>query len=107
MGSKTQQSITKREYGVALRNKHVETCVMGSLALYLFQRFSKQPFPSFEKSENWFRTPLFTASKGSSKISYQSHNEAITQLLKTAEVTTTKVTQIGRGAGLGFLGILF
>ena len=103
MGTKTSQDVTKREYGVAIRNKYVDTCVIGSLALYLFVRFNSQSFPSFERSELWFSTPLFVT-RDNSKVVYQTHNNAVTKLLSQANITTTKVTHIGRRGGLGFLG---
>ena len=101
MGTKTNYDVNKREYGVSVRNRHVDTCVIGSLALYLFLRFSTQSFPSFARSELWFDTPLFV-SKFQKAIGYQTHKDAVKDLLEKAEINTTKVTHIGRRGGLGF-----
>jgi hypothetical protein len=53
---KTNQ-VNRREYAPMLRSKHVDVCPQGALAFYLFYRFHflKEPFPSFNRNEDWFQ----------------------------------------------------
>jgi hypothetical protein len=106
MGTKTNYDINKREYGVALRNRYVETCAVGSLAIYMFMLYQQMEFPSFQTREKWFRRPLFLNRNGDA-INYQTHNASIKKLFEKLNISTTKVTQIGSKGGLGFLGIRY
>ncbi len=109
MGTKSNGDITgkSRDYGVALRNRHANTCVFGSLALYLFLRYQSSLWPDFSTSANWYRTKLFCVRGNPTKeIEYVDHNKEIKELLTEAGIQTSKVTHIGRNGGLGMLGII-
>ena len=107
MGTKNNAAVTttSRDFGVALRHRNAETCVIGSLAVYLFMRFNVSTWPDFSISSNWYQTKLFPSRKNSeTEISYQDHNTSIKELLLGASIVTTKVTHISRKGGLSLLG---
>jgi hypothetical protein len=58
MGTKTNADLSKRDYGVALRNRYPLTCTIGALAFYLFVRYSKMEWPSFCKNKDWYQTKV-------------------------------------------------
>lgn len=105
MGTKTNSDISKRDYGVALRNRHPTTCVIGALASYLHLRYSRMDWPSFEMNQTWYNTKLISLlDNPKAGVKYGEHNRAIKDLLKKAGIQSTKVTHIGRNGGVGFLG---
>ncbi|CAD6946408.1 unnamed protein product [Tilletia laevis] len=49
----------RREFGIAARHKNVETCPIGALALYLFQRFHlRNEFPDLSSRAVWYELNL-------------------------------------------------
>ena len=105
MGTKTNSDISKRDYGVALRNRHPTTCVIGALASYLHLRYSRMDWPSFATNESWYNTKLISLlDNDKAEMQYGEHNRVIKDLLKQAGNKSTKVTHIGRNGGIGFLG---
>ncbi|CAD6984851.1 unnamed protein product [Tilletia controversa] len=53
----------RREFGIAARHKNVETCPIGALALYLFQRFHlRNEFPDLSSRAVWYELNLLLQS---------------------------------------------
>ncbi|CAD6941407.1 unnamed protein product [Tilletia laevis] len=49
----------RREFGIAARHKNVETCPIGALALYFFQRFHmRDEFPDLSSRTAWYELNL-------------------------------------------------
>lgn len=114
MGTKTNQSIENRDYGVVLRNRYPLTCTIGALSFYLFARYSKIEWPSFKMNKDWYRVKVFINLRKVisilqdplKELSYAEHNSCIKKLLQRVGIMSSKVTHIGRKGGLNFLGML-
>lgn len=98
--SKTNQDGKDQRAG-ALRNKEVELCAVGSLALYFFKRFviDKEPFPDMEHRENWYYTPLFKGAKKSEAMSYDGQYNAVRTSFKANGIHVSVATHLGRKLG--------
>ena len=104
MGTKTNGNVAghKGDNGVALRNRHPNTC---ATALYLFMRFQTSCRPSFDSSSTWFQTKNFSVKdKPTKEMEYQEHNKDVGNLLTKAGIITSKVTHFGRRGGVSLLG---
>ena len=72
MGTKTNDS--RKDCGVALRNRFPLTCLIGSLAFYLFDRYQEMSWPSFATNRQWYETKLI-------EVSYPDHSKPSVNLL--------------------------
>jgi hypothetical protein len=79
----------KLEISGCIRNKNVELCPVGAVGLYFLFCFhiSHQPFPNFEKSENWYDLKL-CPSKDNLKeaLSYNTQLSAIKKCFKAVGI---------------------
>ena len=56
----------KAQYGVAFRNKEVQYCPVGGVALWIFYRYHimNEPWPNFMYPDVWYNTKLLSKIKG-------------------------------------------
>jgi len=92
----------RMELAGCMRNTRVEICPIMAMGLYFFWRFhvENEPFPSFEKSEDWYQIKVFkTSDTDPTKTwSYTGHRDAINKGLVGAHIFTKKKTHINRGS---------
>ncbi|KAI3633127.1 hypothetical protein MIR68_009202 [Amoeboaphelidium protococcarum] len=97
---KTNQ-FNRKEFGSCLRNKRVEICPFGALALYLFQRWHdfNEPFPDLTSPQDWFQIKVCRARGLTEEMTYQTHYNAVNKCLRACNIQSSAKTHIGRGAG--------
>lgn len=90
------------EIGACMRNAKVEICPFMMLGTYFFARFhfENEPFPSFQRSEDWYNYKVLLASKSdpTAEMSYNSHRDAIQKAFTACKITSSKKTHLARGA---------
>jgi hypothetical protein len=91
----------KIEYAPMIRNKHVEICPIGSLALWFFERFHIQdePPPNLTSNDLWFPIKSFPSSASSEEISYSTHRKAVSEAFTKIGLNSHAKTQACRRSG--------
>ena len=90
------------QYACAFRNKAVELCPIGALALYLFQRFDveMEKWPSFHDRFEWYKTKLLAMMNDPhTAMSYSTHRELCNDAFRKANCHYLKGTHCGRHEG--------
>ncbi|KAE8181731.1 hypothetical protein CF336_g8816, partial [Tilletia laevis] len=90
------------EYGSFMRNRDVQLCPVGALALYLFSRFhhSAEAFPDLSQSSLWYDMKVIKAPKSSTDpIGDETHGKALDAAFKACGVLTTAKTHAARKSG--------
>jgi hypothetical protein len=90
------------QYASCIRNKRVDICAVGALALYLFCRFhvSLEPFPSLWGNADRFNLKLFSGRDVSLvNISYVTQRGSVKKIIEKVGFTTSSTTHIGRKSG--------
>ena len=83
-----------------VRNKSVEVCPVGALALYLFERFQLNgaPIPDLRDRETWYRMMLFVEG-GNTPVQYTTFYAHLNAAFADAGIISSKVTHAGRASG--------
>lgn len=92
----------KTELTGCIRNKLVELCPIMMFSSYMFQRFhnENEPMLTFTTSGEWFGVKVLKADKNPTvEWKYSSHYDAVKKAIVFVDLSTTKVTHIGRGSG--------
>lgn len=93
----------KIEAGACVRNKVVEICPVGALAMYLFWRWqvNLEPFPDFSSSSAWYDIKLLVGDRHSNtqQISYRTQHAAAVKGLAAIGVISRAKTHANRGSG--------
>jgi hypothetical protein len=102
MEGKTDQE-NEPVYVAAMRNKDVRVCVLGALAIYMFQRFhiDGETFPDFrEDPPVWYKICLVKEQKRNESISYDTRYRSVKKALSSVGINkTSRKTHSGRAAG--------
>jgi hypothetical protein len=78
-----------------IRNKEVEVCLIGALGFYLFSHFhiTKEPFPQFNKSEDWYDIKLCPSRNNIREaIRYETQLSAINRCFREVGIRSSKKT---------------
>ena len=87
MGTKTSADVVaSKSFGVAIRNKSVTCCAVGTLALYFFLRFNQEQLPSFKQSSTWFNVKLFRGKSPTDQITATSHRSRIKKIIEATSI---------------------
>jgi Centromere DNA-binding protein complex CBF3 subunit, domain 2 len=101
MFDKTNQE-GRAQYGIAFRNKDVQYCPVGAVALWLFYRIHtlSEPWPNFCNRREWYSTKLLSKI-GSFRetISPDSHREVCNAAFAKAKCIYLSGTHVGRREG--------
>ena len=93
----------KAQYGVAFRNKEVQYCPVGGVALWIFYRYyvMNEPWPNFMYPDVWYYTKLLSKIKGEphEELSSYSHREACDTAYAKAKCQYLHGTHEGRREG--------
>lgn len=93
----------RSEYAATIRHKDVKLCAFGALAFYFFYRWhvNNEPFPDFQRNENWFDIKVLKSNKGSitEEIDYKTQWLSICKAFETCNINSVKKTHAGRGCG--------
>lgn len=98
---KTNQ-YNRLEYAAALRNKRVDVCPLGHMAVHLFWRWQidMEPTPDFTTSKSWYFTKLITIrGKPTQEISARCHSDFVKAAFKSLGINATATTHVSRAAG--------
>jgi Centromere DNA-binding protein complex CBF3 subunit, domain 2 len=90
------------QYACAFRNKAVESCPVGALALYLFVRFDvkMEPWPPFDDRLQWYKTKLLgKIDKPFTEVAYSTHLEVCNNAFQNAGCRYLSGTHVGRHEG--------
>ena len=90
------------QYACAFRNKAVELCSIGDLALYLFMRFNVEmkSWPSFHDRFQWYKTKLLgIVNDPHTVMSYSIHRKLCDDAFKKASCHYLKETHCERHEG--------
>ena len=88
-----------------MRNKNVNICPVGAVAMYLFQRFhvDNEPFPSFKRSADWYDIKFLRGRSPMKSISYDTHKKSYESAFKALNLIFNKKTHINRHQGVRHL----
>lgn len=89
------------EVSACLRNSNVEIYPFMALGCYFFWRWhiDAEPFPSFERSADWFNYKvLFTSVDPKKEMAYTTHLEPISKAFKKCNIISSKKTHAARGS---------
>ncbi|KAE8217472.1 hypothetical protein CF319_g8446 [Tilletia indica] len=94
---------SRNEWGVAARHRDVETCPVGALALYLYERWHLLglPAPSFSSRESWYDDKLLVA-EDSADISWSDQAYLLRYAFEEVGVSSSKITHAMRSGGARF-----
>ncbi|KAL3676502.1 hypothetical protein R1sor_026450 [Riccia sorocarpa] len=98
---KTNQ-LGRLDIASCLRNKEVSVCPFGILGFYFFWRWhmEAEPFPSFEKSSDWYDIKIFKSGVDLSKeLDYRAHKDSVKSAFAAVGLKTKAKTHVGRGSG--------
>ncbi|KAL3694617.1 hypothetical protein R1sor_008268 [Riccia sorocarpa] len=90
------------DVAACLRNREVSACPVGILGFYFFWRWhmEAEPFPSFEKSSDWYSIKLLKSGVDLSKeLDYRVHKDNIKSVFTAIGLKTKAKTHVGRGSG--------
>ncbi|KAE8242322.1 hypothetical protein A4X06_0g7014 [Tilletia controversa] len=89
----------RREFGIAARHKNVETCPIGALALYLFQRFHlRNEFPDLSSRAVWYELNLLVDDEDRGEITWSDQASVLRQAFSDLGISSSKLTHAMRGA---------
>lgn len=88
----------RNEYGSCIRNKDVDECPIGAMALYLFMRFqvNGEQFPDLQRRDNWYKTVLFKDKSPTTAVTYHQQHHAAKKSHTSCGVKISKVTHAPR-----------
>ncbi|KAE8238773.1 hypothetical protein A4X06_0g8631, partial [Tilletia controversa] len=89
----------RREFGIAARHKNVETCPIGALALYFFQRFHmRDEFPDLSSRTAWYELNLLVDDEERGGIEWVDQAGVLRQAFSDLGISSSKLTHAMRGA---------
>ena len=92
------------EFGAALRNKNVEACVVGALALYLFYRFDieSEEFPDVSSPHLWYDIKVLRCStvNRTGPMGYATQYQAVKKCFAALNLKYKAKTHVGRGSSV-------
>jgi len=103
MGQGKTNQHGRLEYGAALRHRDHRSCLIGTLAVYLFWRWhcSGEAFPCFRQSEDWYNIKVLKRDNLhiSEPLSDSTAASWTRRLYSQAGIRSSKVTHAGRVSG--------
>jgi hypothetical protein len=103
MGQGKTNQHGRLEYGAALRHRDHRSCLVGTLAVYLFWRWhcSGEAFPCFRRSEDWYNIKVLKRDNRhlSEPLSDSTAASWTRRLYSQAGIQSSKVTHAGRVSG--------
>ncbi|MGH7974681.1 MAG: hypothetical protein ACREBR_04085, partial [bacterium] len=104
LGQGKTNQLFKQQYGACLRNKDVQICPVGSIAMYFFWRFEvdREGYPDFAESRNWHNCKVIRGcpTDAMQEFSYKSHYDAIADAFKKAGIVGKAKTHAGRSGSV-------
>ncbi|KAE8217791.1 hypothetical protein CF319_g8198 [Tilletia indica] len=93
----------RNEWGVAARHRDVETCPVGALALYLFERWHlhQLPTPNFDSRASWYNEKLLV-NEGNEGVEWSDQAYLLRYAFEEAGVASSKLTHAMRSGGARF-----
>ncbi|KAE8182840.1 hypothetical protein CF328_g8380 [Tilletia controversa] len=87
------------DYGGCMRAKNASECPHNALAFSLFQRFhiDNEPFPTFQRRENWYHFHLLVHEERTVAMQYNNHYHIMKRILGSLDIHTSKKTHLNRG----------
>ena len=84
----------RMQYMGAVRNKDVDICPVGALALYFFYRWhiSGEPFPTFRRRSDWYRVKVLVGSNREKPMAYPTQLECTNAAFEKSKITSTSKT---------------
>lgn len=95
-------SFGRLEYGVCVRNREIEKCLLSHLAFYFFFRWQceREPPPRFTRRALWYRTKVAKGlSDAQRPLHYQTQLDWTNRIFDSCGVVSYKKTHSGRKQG--------
>ncbi|KAE8181933.1 hypothetical protein A4X03_0g8874 [Tilletia caries] len=96
-------TVGRNEWGVATRHRDVESCPVGALGLYLFERWHQHqhPTPTFDSRASWYDEKLLV-SADSTAIEWYDQSYLLRHAFDEVGVASSKLTHAMRSGGARF-----